>query len=190
MSDETKNEELHVISVLVENEFGVLARVAGLFASRSFNIESLTVGPTQDPSMSRMTIMVKGERAIIDQVEKQLIKLIEVVAVKDLSESSDYIARELLFIKVACNPENRVEIMKIGELFQAEAIDYTPGSLTFQIVGSPKKMDNFLTFMEPYEILEMARSGAVGINRGAGGVHTEFREQLKAFLESGVVRTA
>ncbi len=170
-------ELLHTISALVENEFGVLARIAGLFAARSFNIESLTVGPTQDPTMSRITIRVRGDESILDQVEKQLQKLIEVIGVLDLTSSGSYIARELMFVKVNCSPENRVDLLKIGDLFKAEAVDYTPGTLTFEIIGPPEKLDNFLTFMEPYEIAEIARSGVTAINRGPGGIQTEIRKE-------------
>lgn len=175
MSAADAKANLHVISVLVENEFGVLARVAGLFASRSFNIESLTVGPTHDGTMSRMTIIVKGDPSVLNQVQKQLQKLIEVVAVEDLKDRGKVLVRELMFVKVHCNPGNRVDILQIGELFQAEAVDYTPGSLTFQILGSPDKLSNFLTFLEPYDIAEVVRSGACAINRGPGGVETDFR---------------
>lgn len=170
----SNQERLHVISTLVENEFGVLARVAGLFAARSFNIEALTVGPTHDNSLSRMTIMVRGNAKILDQVKKQLDKLIEVVAVQDLSSDGPFITRELMLLKVSSTPSNRVELLKIGELFKAEAVDYTPGSLTFEIVGNPTKLDNFLTFMEEFEITEVVRSGAVALNRGKGGLQSEF----------------
>lgn len=175
-----QREDIHVISALVENEFGVLARIAALFAARSFNIESLTVGPTHDHSMSRMTIMVKGDATILEQVKKQLNKLIEVIAVADLATNGKFLNRELMLLKVHCNPENRVELLQIGDLFKAEAVDYTPGSLTFQIIGSPEKLENFLTFMEPYEISEVVRSGAVALNRGSGGMQTEFLEQQEA----------
>lgn len=181
-------EELHVISALVENEFGVLARIAALFAARSFNIESLTVGPTHDETMSRMTILVKGSRTIIDQVKKQLLKLVEVVAVQNLSDNGPFIARELMLMKVHCTPANRVEILKIGELFRAHAIDYTPGSLTFEIVGGPEKLMNFLAFMDPYGVAEVTRSGVVAINRGTGGLQSDFRETQASQAESGAAR--
>lgn len=183
------NNDLHVISVLVENEFGVLARVAGLFASRSFNIESLTVGPTHDGTMSRMTILVKGNPTILDQVQKQLQKLVEVVAVADLNELGRAIVRELMFVKVHCTPENRVELLQIGEMFKAEAVDYTPGSLTFQIVGNPERLNNFLTFLEPFEIVEVARSGACAVNRGIGGLQSDFRA-VQAAKANGTEATA
>jgi len=184
MAGDDKKETVHVISALVENEFGVLARIAGLFAARSFNIESLTVGPTHDPSMSRITIVVRGGATIIAQVQKQLVKLIEVIGVQDLSEGGKIIARELMFLKVDCSPENRVELLQIGELFKAEAVDYTPGTLTFQIVGPTEKCDNFLVFMEPYGISEVARSGVVGINRGKGGLQTSIKERSAGTAKS------
>ncbi len=174
------DEKTHVITALVENEFGVLARVANLFAARSFNIESLTVGPTHDATISRMSIVVRGPVLMIDQVEKQLLKLVEVIAVRDLSHSGPYIARELMFVKLNCAADNRVELLKIGELFSAEAVDYTPGSLTFQVVGPPEKCDNFLAFLEQYEITEVARSGVVALNRGSGGAQTDVQAEQEA----------
>jgi acetolactate synthase-1/3 small subunit len=179
MSTTMTKEETHVMSVLVENELGVLARIAGLFAARNFNIESLTVGTTHDETMSRMTIVVKGNPAVLDQVRKQLNKMIEVVAVADLSEGPGFVARELMLIKVACNEKNRIELLNIAELFKAEALDYTPGSLTFQVIGKPEKLDNFITFMQPYSISEISRSGVVAINRGNGGLQSSFLERVQ-----------
>ncbi len=178
-----KKEGLHVLSALVENEFGVLARIAGLFAARGFNIESLTVGPTHDHTISRMTILVKGSSTVIEQVKKQLNKLIEVITVQDLTETGNFITRELMLCKVNCNPKNRVEIMKIGELFRAKAIDFTPGSLTFELVGSAEKADNFLIFLHPYGIAELARSGVVGMNRGSGGLQSQLQKKLASRVE-------
>jgi acetolactate synthase-1/3 small subunit len=172
------SEETHVMSVLVENEAGVLARIAGLFAARSFNIDSLTVGPTHDETMSRMTIVAKGSRTIIEQVRKQLNKLVEVVAVQDLSEGTGFIARELMLIKVACTETSRVELLNIATLFKAEALDYTLGSLTFQLIGAPEKLDNFILFLQPFGISEISRSGVVAMNRGAGGLQTSFIERV------------
>jgi acetolactate synthase-1/3 small subunit len=174
---EGKKEGLHVMSALVENEFGVLARIAGLFAARGFNIESLTVGPTHDETISRMTILVKGSATVIEQVKKQLNKMIEVVTVQDLTETGAHLTRELMLIKVHCTAKNRLEIMQIGELFKAKAIDYTPGSITFEVVGGCEKLDNFITFMQPFGIAEMARSGVVGMNRGAGGLQSQFAKK-------------
>lgn len=178
-----KKEGLHVLSTLVENEFGVLARIAGLFAARGFNIESLTVGPTHDQTISRMTIMVKGSTTLVEQVKKQLNKLVEVITVQDLTETGNFLTRELMLCKVNCNPKNRVEIMKIGELFRAKAIDYTPGSLTFELVGACEKLDNFLIFLQPYGIAELARSGVVGLNRGAGGLQSQLQKKMTARTE-------
>lgn len=180
---DAKKEGLHVMSALVENEFGVLARIAGLFAARGFNIESLTVGPTHDETISRMTILVKGNATIIEQVKKQLNKLIEVVTVQDLSETGAHLTRELMLIKVHCTPKNRVEVMQIGELFKAKAIDYTPGSLTFEVVGGCEKLDNFIVFMQPFGIAELARSGVVGMNRGAGGLQSQFSKKQSSRVE-------
>lgn len=172
-------EHTHVISVLVENEFGVLARIAQLFAARGFNIESLTVGPTHDETLSRMTIVVKGDDRLLDQVKKQLHKLIEVAAVQNLTENGPFLAREMMLIKVHCTPENRTELMNIGDLFKAKSIDYTPGSITFELTGIPEKLDNFLLFLQPYGIAELGRSGVVGMNRGAGGIQTEFTREAE-----------
>ncbi|MEO8376965.1 MAG: acetolactate synthase small subunit, partial [Candidatus Sumerlaeota bacterium] len=124
-TSEGKREGVHVMSALVENEFGVLARIASLFAARGFNIDSLTVGPTHDESISRMTILVKANTTVIEQVKKQLNKLIEVVTVQDLTETGAHLTRELMLIKVQCSAKNRLEIMQIGELFKAKALDYT-----------------------------------------------------------------
>lgn len=179
------NETIHVMSVLVENEFGVLARIAQLFAMRGFNIDSLTVGPTHDETMSRMTIVVHGDLATIGQVKKQLNKLVEVVEVANLSERGGYLAREMMLIKVGCTPENRVEIMHIGQLFGASAVDYCPGSITFELVGSPQKLDNFITFLQEYGIKELGRSGVVGMNRGASGLQTEFQQELEETRANG-----
>ncbi|CAN5234134.1 acetolactate synthase small subunit [soil metagenome] len=173
-------EESHVMSVLVENELGVLARIAGLFAARSFNIDSLTVGPTHDETVSRMTIVVKGNPTVIDQVRKQLNKLVEVIAVQDLTDAGEYVARELMLIKVNCTEGNRVEILNIAELFKAKAIDYTPTAVTFELTGAPEKLDNFITFMQPYTITEIGRSGVVAMNRGQGGLQSEFLEKAEA----------
>jgi acetolactate synthase-1/3 small subunit len=149
--------------------------VAQLFAARGFNIEALTVGPTHDETMSRMTIVVKGNDTLIEQVKKQLNKLVEVVAISNLAENGSFVTREIMLIKVACTPENRMEILQIGELFHAEAIDYTPGSLTFELVGKPEKLDNFITFVQNFGVMELSRSGVVGMNRGVGGLQTEFQ---------------
>ena len=179
MTATTNNEETHVMSVLVENASGVLARIAGLFAARSFNIESLSVGPTHDKTMSRMTIVVKGNRTIIDQVRKQLNKQVEVVAVQDLTESGGFVARELMLVKVKCTDATRVELLNIAALFKAEALDYTLGSMTFQLIGASEKLDNFLTFLANYGVSEVSRSGVVALNRGAGGLQTAFGELVE-----------
>ena len=176
--DSTK-EMTHVMSVLVENEFGVLARVAQMFAARGFNIESLTVGPTHDETLSRMTIVVKGNHTVMQQVKKQLNKLVEVVAIANLSENGSPLLREIMFIKVHCNPETRMQILQIGDLFHAEAIDYTPGSLTFQLVGKPEKLDNFITFVQEFGIMELGRSGVVAMNRGHGGLQSDFQNEME-----------
>jgi len=177
-AQELNKEQFHVLSVLVENEAGVLARIANLFAARAFNIESLTVGPTHDETMSRMTIVVKGSTNQLDQVKKQLQKLVEVVAVQDLAELGGFVARELMLIKVQTNEKTRLEILNIGQLFNAKAIDYTPSAFTFELTGAPEKLDNFITFLQPFGISEIARSGVVAINRGEGGLQTQFQQKM------------
>jgi acetolactate synthase I/III small subunit len=154
----------HTISVTVENKFGVLARVSGLFSSRGYNIDSLAVGETNDPGVSRMTIVVHGDDRILDQVTKQLEKLVDVIEVKDLPAGS-YVGRELCMAKVRCVNGGRTEIMEIANVFRAKVIDIGHKTLTIQITGTEDKIEAFIRLMEPFGIVELARTGMVAIVR-------------------------
>ena len=160
----------HTISVTVENKFGVLARVSGLFSSRGYNIDSLAVGETNDPSISRMTIVVRGDDSILQQVIKQLNKLIDVIDVKDFSEGS-YVSRELVLMKVACENGTRNEILEIANVFRAKAIDIGHKSLILQITGAEEKVSAFIRLLEPFGILGLSRTGKVAMMR-------EINEQM------------
>ncbi|MBN1293826.1 MAG: acetolactate synthase small subunit [Candidatus Latescibacteria bacterium] len=154
----------HIISVIVENKFGVLARVSGLFSSRGYNIDSLTVGETNDPEVSRMTIVVKGDDSILDQVMKQLNKLVDVIEVVDLPREQS-VRRELCLIKVNCNSGTRTEILEIANVFRAKTIHIGHTSLIIQITGTEEKINGFINLMEPFKILEVARTGVAAMQR-------------------------
>ncbi|OGL41307.1 MAG: acetolactate synthase small subunit [Candidatus Schekmanbacteria bacterium RIFCSPHIGHO2_02_FULL_38_11] len=155
----------HTISILVENKFGVLARVSGLFSSRGFNIESLSVGETADPSVSRMTIVTKGDDQIIEQVIKQLRRLIDVIKVTDLSEES-YVERELVLIKVNADSKSRTEMMEIVDIFRGKIIDVSPKSYVIEVTGDNEKIDAIIGLLKPIGIKEIARTGSVAMSRG------------------------
>ncbi|TAJ22652.1 MAG: acetolactate synthase small subunit [Nitrospirae bacterium] len=154
----------HIISVIVENKFGVLSRVAGLFSGRGFNIESLSVAPTLDPSMSMMTITTTGDDRIIEQIVKQLNKLIDVIKVVDLNES-EFVARETALIKVHTKPEDRAEALRISDIFRANVIDSTPTTYTIEVTGDVKKIEAILNLLQPLGIKEFIRTGRVAIAR-------------------------
>jgi len=154
----------HTISVLVENRFGVLARVAGLFSSRGYNIQSLSVGETENPSVSRMTIVVTGDDDILEQINKQLNKLIDVIKILDLT-GEEFIERELMMICVAAASKNRSEIMEIANVFQAKVVDISHNTLTIEISGSGAKVDALLELLRPFGIKEMVRSGRTVMKR-------------------------
>ena len=158
----------HTISVLVENEFGVLSRVASLFSGRGFNIESLTVAPTNEEGLSRMTIVTRGDEQILEQITKQLNKLIDVLKVIDFSDGSA-IEREMVMVKVTAEDENRAEVLRIVDIFRAKIIDVTPKSYTIEATGNPVKMDALLELLRPLGLKELVRTGAVAIGRGAKG---------------------
>jgi len=155
----------HTISILVENKFGVLARVSGLFSSRGFNIESLSVGETADPSVSRMTIVTRGDDQIIEQVIKQLRRLIDVIKVTDLSEES-YVERELVLIKVNADSKSRTEMMEIVDIFRGKIIDVSPKSYVIEVTGDNEKIDAIIGLLKPIGIKEIARTGSVAMSRG------------------------
>ncbi len=158
----------HTISVLVENEFGVLARVAGLFSGRGFNIDSLTVAPTNEEGMSRMTIVTRGDEKILEQINKQLNKLIDVIKVIDFTDGSG-VEREMALIKVTAEDESRAEVLRIVDIFRAKIIDVTPKSYTIEATGNPVKIDAILDLLRPLGLKELVRTGAVAIGRGAKG---------------------
>ena len=154
----------HTISVLVQNKFGVLARVAGLFSGRGFNIESLTVAETQDDGMSRMTIVTRGDDKIVEQINKQLNKLIDVVKVQDIT-SEDFVARELMLVKVNAEEKNRAEILRMTEVFRGKIVDVSPKTYTVEITGTEGKLAAFLEMIRPLGLVEVARTGKVAISR-------------------------
>jgi acetolactate synthase-1/3 small subunit len=160
----------HIISILMENESGALSRVAGLFSARGYNIESLTVAPTQDPSLSRMTLVTRGSEEIIEQITKQLNKLIDVVKLIDLAEAF-HIERELMMVKVKATGEMRDEIRSMADIFRGKIIDVTPTTYIVEMTGPSEKLDAFLAAIDPDSIIEAVRSGPTGISRGEKGLH-------------------
>ena len=156
----------HVISVLVENRVGVLARVAGLFTGRGFNIESLAVAETEEPTLSRMTIVTSGDARIIEQVTKQLNKLVDVIKVVDLSREH-FVERELILVKVRAEPEQRAEILRITDIFRGNIIDVSPKSYVIEVTGDSEKIRAFLDLIKPMGVLEIARTGPVALSRGS-----------------------
>jgi len=155
----------HTISVLVENKFGVLSRVAGLFSGRGFNIESLSVAPTMDTSTSRMTIITRGDDAIVEQITKQLNKLIDVIKVSDF-KNEEYVDREIVLVKVNAEPNNRAEILRMTEIFRGKVVDVSPKTYTLEVTGSEGKVNAFIEMIKHLGIIEIARSGKVAISRG------------------------
>jgi len=159
----------HIISVLLENEAGALSRVAGLFSARGYNIESLTVAPTDDPSLSRMTLVTAGSEEIIEQIKKQLNKLVDTVKLLDLSEGP-HIEREMMLIKVRAEGADREELMRLTEIFRAKIIDVTDTSYVIELTGASMKLDAFIDAVAEGLILEVVRSGPTGITRGEKGL--------------------
>lgn len=154
----------HTISVLVENKFGALSRIAGLFSGRGFNIDSLTVGPTHDESFSRMTIITHGDDNVLEQIDKQLNKLVDVVKVTDLT-GSGFVNRELMLIKVKTTPETRSEVMQITDIFKACVVHVDLEIVVIQVTGPTAKVDAFIDLMETFGIVELARTGSVALGR-------------------------
>ncbi|MEO7299144.1 MAG: acetolactate synthase small subunit [Verrucomicrobiota bacterium] len=154
----------HTISVRVENKFGVLTRVAGLFSGRGYNIDTLNVAPTQDADTSRMTIVTRGDDATLDQIVKQLNKLVNVLEVRNFSEG-EYVDRELLLVKVGVDSKSRSEIMQIADIFRAKIVDVQPKSLTIEITGNESKVEKFLTLMMTFGVTELTRTGKVALPR-------------------------
>ncbi len=155
----------HIISILVENRFGVLARVSSLIAGRGFNIDSLTVGETEDPSLSRMTIVTRGDEMIIEQITKQLNRLIDVVKVTDLTEST-HVERELVLVKVSApNPQVRSEIVQVVDVFRAKVVDISGATVTVEVTGDNEKVEALIGMLDPFGIREIARSGSIALGR-------------------------
>jgi acetolactate synthase-1/3 small subunit len=155
----------HIISILVENEAGALSRIAGLFSARGYNIETLTVAPTEDASMSRMTIVTTGSEDVIEQITKQLNKLIEVVKVIDLSEA-EHIERELMLIKVRAGQKERDDMKRMADIFRGRIIDVSDNTYTIELTGDTRKLDAFIKSLDQGAIIETVRTGASGIGRG------------------------
>ena len=159
----------HIISILMENESGALSRVAGLFSARGYNIESLTVAPTEDPSLSRLTLVTSGSEEIIEQIKKQLNKLVDVVKLLDLSDGP-HIEREMLMLKVNAIKESREEAKRLADIFRANIIDVSDSSYVIELTGSARKLNAFIRAFNEDDIVEVVRSGPSGIARGPKGL--------------------
>ena len=155
----------HTIAILVENRFGVLSRVVGLFSARGYNIESLSVGETLDPAISRMTIVVHGDEFVIEQVMKQLHKLIDVIKVSDLTDD-DHVERELVLIRVNAEPQHRAEILRVADIFRAKVVDVTQVSFVLEATGDEGKIEALIELLKPMGLQELVRTGKVAIARG------------------------
>ena len=154
----------HTISVLVENKFGVLTRVAGLFSGRGYNIDTLNVAPTQEPDTSRMTIVTRGDDATLDQIVKQLNKLVNVLEVHDFRDA-EFIDRELVLVRVSVDAKSRAEIMQMTDIFRAKIVDVQPKSLTIELTGNEGKIEKFLGLMKTFGVLELTRTGKIALAR-------------------------
>ena len=165
-TENSKQINRYVIAALVENKYGVLARVSGLFMRRGFNIDSLTVGETDDPEFSRITITLRGDDYVRTQIINQLKKLYNVKYVEEL-EQSQSVEREMMLVKVANSPENRSEVMAAAEIYRAKIIDYNPRTLCVEVTGEPSKINAFIEVLKPLGIIELCRTGVVALERGA-----------------------
>ncbi len=163
---------VHTISVLVENQFGVLARISGLFSARGYNIDSLCVGTTEDPTISRMTVVVRGDEKVLDQIMNQLNKLVEVIQVTDLTNES-HVERELVMLKLGAANQRRTELLEFVSIFRAKVCDVSPQSMTVEVTGSNEKLCAFIDMMRPFGIQELARSGKIAMARAVGGTPQE-----------------
>ena len=162
--------ERHVLTILVDNEAGILAKIAGLFTARGYNIDSLTVADISDNhAVSRITIVTHGPPAVIDQIHAQLERLVPVHKVIDLTEMGPHVERELALIKVAGTGDNRVEALRLCDVFRAKVVDTTTSSFIFELTGTPDKIDSFITLMRELGLVEVGRTGIVGMMRGAEG---------------------
>lgn len=155
----------HILSILMENESGAMSRVVGLFSARDYNIDSLSVAPTEDPTLSRMTIVTRGDSQIIEQITKQLNKLIEVIKVVDLNESR-YVERELMLVKIRAVGKDRDEMLRLADIYRGQIVDVSDKTYTIEVTGTTEKLDSFLENISKGLILETVRTGAAGIGRG------------------------
>ncbi|MFA5700408.1 MAG: acetolactate synthase small subunit [Desulfuromonas sp.] len=155
----------HTISILVENEFGVLPRVSGLFSGRGFNIESLSVAPTLDETISRMTIVTYGDDRILEQITKQLNKLVDVIKVIDFTDQP-FVEREMAMVKITADMQTRAEILRIVDIFRANVVDVTPRSYSIEVTGAPGKVDAMIELLRPMGLKEIVRSGPIVLGRG------------------------
>jgi acetolactate synthase I/III small subunit len=156
-----------ILAVLVDNEYGVLARVIGLFSARGYNIESLTVAEVDhDKNLSRITVVTSGTEAVVEQIRKQLERIVPVHKVHDLTSESPYVERELGLVKVVCTEEHRLEVLRIADMFHAKAVDSTPLSFVFEMTGTVEKIDAFIELMRPLGLAEICRTGVAAISRG------------------------
>jgi len=155
----------HTLSILVENRAGVLSRVSGLLSRRGFNIESLVIGTTQSPEVSRITIVTSGNDNMVEQIEKQLHKLPDVLMVKDL-KGSTFFSRQLILIKVRSDASNRSEVMQVSEVFRAHIVDISPTTATLELTGTDEKIQAIIQLLEPYGIIEIVKTGPIAIERG------------------------
>ncbi|MDR2942148.1 MAG: acetolactate synthase small subunit [Treponema sp.] len=168
----------HVVSVLVENRAGTLSRVSGLFSRRGFNIDSLTVGETEDSSISRMTIAVTGEERILEQIVKQLEKLIDVIAVRELDPFS-CLRREIILVKIGADEKTRPAVLEIAGIFRARIVDVSKATITVEATGNLEKLNGLLLLLRPYGILELARTGLVALERGMNVLSVKSAEETR-----------
>lgn len=169
-----KMNDMHTISVLVENKFGALARIAGLFSGRGYNIESLTVNRTEDSNISRMTIVTTGDDAILEQIEKQLLKLVDVIGVTELNGET-FIERELVLVKIKATHDKRPEILSLVEIFDAKIANVQAEELAIEVSGTSKKVENFIKLVEEYGIIEIARTGRTAISSECGSTDQRMK---------------
>ncbi|MXO64623.1 acetolactate synthase small subunit [Altericroceibacterium endophyticum] len=166
-----RESERHALALMVDNEAGILAKIAGLFTARGYNIDSLTVADiSEDHAMSRITIVTHGPPPVIDQIMAQLERLVPVHRVVDLTDEGPHVERELALVKVAGKGENRVEALRLADVFRANVVDSTTGSFVFEITGSPEKVDSFIALMRDLGLAEVGRTGIVGMLRGADSI--------------------
>ncbi len=173
----------HILSALVQNVPGVLSHIAGMLASRGYNIDSLAVGETEDPRLSRMTFVVVGDDAVIEQVRKQLEKIVTVVRVDDIS-SRDYVERDLMLIKVSAPPDRRGEIRELVEIFRGRIVDVAPESMIIEISGQEKKVESFIELMRLFGILELVRTGRIAMVRGSDSLRNSDNHDGQALADS------